>query len=218
MGSRIFKATQKAGGLPAGGRPVLGRWVAASIALHGCVLGAMLFTMPPQLMPIEMPGDHSGHLISLTYSPGNSAPASTLQAQTRPAAKPFRARTVTAPVPAPITPPISPPAAAASSSIDAATGADALGDGDTTLALVVVHPSPHPDLTQLPSGTRGDVIVDVVIDKTGRIAKFTMTRGLGHGVDETVLAAIKQWTFQPATRNGVPVASEQELLFHYERG
>jgi protein TonB len=81
-----------------------------------------------------------------------------------------------------------------------------------------VHPPPHPDLTQLPSGTRGDVIVDVVIDKTGRIAKFTMTRGLGHGVDETVLATIKQWTFQPATRNGVPVSSEQELLFHYERG
>jgi len=73
-------------------------------------------------------------------------------------------------------------------------------------------------LSQLPKGTSGDVIVDVVIDKTGRIAKFTMTKGLGHGVDDTVLATIQQWTFQPATRNGQPVASEQELLFHYVRG
>jgi protein TonB len=60
--------------------------------------------------------------------------------------------------------------------------------------------------------------VDIVIDKTGRIAKFNLEHGLGHGVDDTVLATIQGWTFQPATRNGVPVASEQELLFHYERG
>lgn len=202
----------------ASGSPMLRRWVVASIVLHACVLGALLFTMPPELMPVVTPGDHTGHLISLTYSPGNSAPASTLQAQKRPVAKPVSPRTVAANVPAPVAPPIPPPTAVASTRSDASSGADSLGDGDTTLALVVVHPPPHPDLSQLPAGTRGDVIVDVVIDKTGRIAKFTMTRGLGHGVDETVLATIKQWTFQPATRNGVPVASEQELLFHYERG
>ena len=98
------------------------------------------------------------------------------------------------------------------------TGADGLGDGNLTIALELAHPYPHPDLTQLPSGTSGDVIVDVVIDSAGRIAKFTLNRGLGHGIDETVLATIQQWTFQPATRNGVPVASEQELLFHYVRG
>ncbi len=109
-------------------------------------------------------------------------------------------------------------ATAATAKADASSGEDALGDGDTTLALVVLHPTPEPDLSQLPAGTRGDVIVDVVIDKTGRIAKYTMMRGLGHGVDQTVLATIQTWTFQPATRNGLPVASEQELLFHYEKG
>ena len=126
--------------------------------------------------------------------------------------------TVTASIASPLVAAASPPATVAASSADTMTGTDALGDGDTTVALVVVHPSPRPDLSQLPAGTRGDVIVDVVIDKRGRVAKFTMTLGLGHGVDETVLAAIQQWTFQPATRNGAAVASEQELLFHYERG
>jgi protein TonB len=57
-----------------------------------------------------------------------------------------------------------------------------------------------------------------VIDSTGKIAKYTVERGLGHGVDDTVIATIQGWTFHPATRNGVPVASEQELLFHYVRG
>lgn len=214
MSARIDITPQQLGYPLSSGRSMLRRWVAASILLHLSVLGVLLFTRPPQLAPVELPGDRMGHLLMLTYSPGDGAPASTLQAQKRPAAKPTPEHIVTAPVPAPA----APPAAAAATSMDAATGADSLGDGDTTLALVVVHPPPHPDLTQLPAGTRGDVIVDVVIDKTGRIAKFTMTRGLGHGVDETVLATIQQWTFQPATRDGVPVASEQELLFHYERG
>jgi len=214
MSAKIPKTALERGGPLVSGQPVLGRWVAASIVLHLSVLGALLFTMPPQLMPVEMPGDQTGHLLSLTYSPGNSAPAPTLQAKKLPAEKAINTHTLTAPNPA-----VAAPApAAASTSANAATGDDALGDGDTTLALVVVHPPPQPDLTQLPAGTRGDVVVDVVIDKTGRIAKFTMTRGLGHGVDETVLATIRQWTFQPATRNGVPVASEQELLFHYEHG
>ena len=44
-----------------------------------------------------------------------------------------------------------------------------------------------------------------------------MAKGLGYGVDEAVMATVQQWTFHPATRNGQPVPSEQELLFHYER-
>jgi protein TonB len=214
MDASMDKTRQQPGGPLAVRRPMLSRWVATSIALHLSVLGLLLYTRPPQLMPVEMPGDRTGHLLSLTYSPGNSAPSSTLQAPARPAMKAVPTKSIAAPNPSPS----APAAPAASTSTAAATGADALGDGDTTLALVVSHPPPHPDLAQLPAGTRGDVIVDVVIDKTGRIAKFTMTHGLGHGVDESVLATIQQWTFQPATRNGVPVASEQELLFHYERG
>jgi periplasmic protein TonB len=214
MGASMDKTRQQPGGPLATGRTALDRWIVASLLVHLAVLGVLLYTRPPQLMPVEMPGDHTGHLVSLTYEPGNSAPPSTLQAKARPPAKPLPSYAVAAPNPTPATP----SAPSASTSTAAATGADALGDGDTTLALVVSHPPPHPDLAQLPAGTRGDVIVDVVIDKTGRIAKFTMTHGLGHGVDETVLATIQQWTFQPATRNGIPVASEQELLFHYERG
>jgi protein TonB len=214
MGAESHNTTLQQGGLLPDSRPAQSRWIAASIVLHLSIVGVLLYTRPPQLTPVQPPGDRAGHLLQLTYLPGDSAPSSTLQAPKRPAGKPVHTQTLTAPVPAPI----APSAAVASASTNVGNGADAMGDGDTTIALVMVHPPPHPDLTPLPAGTRGDVIVDVVIDKTGRIAKFTMTRGLGHGIDETVLATIQQWTFQPATRNGIPVASEQELLFHYERG
>lgn len=216
MGAYLDKTKRLADGPVVHGRHGLHRSTIVSIVLHLSVLGVLFFTSPPQFAPVAMPGDRTGHLVSLTYFPGSNASASALQTQKHFANKPVHTHSVIAPIPAPAVAPVA--VATASAHTDTATGADALGDGDTTLALVVAHPSPHPDLTRLPAGTHGDVIVDVVIDKTGRIAKFTMTRGLGHGVDETVLAAVKQWTFQPATRNGVPVDSEQELLFHYERG
>jgi periplasmic protein TonB len=210
------KSAWQPGGPLVGGSPTLRRWTAASVAVHVCVLGALLYVRSPELAPVERAGDATGHLLSLTYAPGMSAPAAALQSQKAPPRKPVPTPTVPAPTPA--QPEVAAAPTAATSSPNASSGVDALGDGDTTVALVVAHPSPKPDLSQLPSGTSGDVIVDVVIDKDGRIAKYTMMRGLGHGVDQTVLATIQQWTFQPATRNGVPVASEQELLFHYVRG
>jgi protein TonB len=216
MDTGVDNSARQVGGPLVSGSAAMRRWMVASVAAHLCVLGALLYVRSPQLTPVERPGDATGHLLSLTYAPGFSAPAAELQAPKAPPRKPAPPSSIPTPTPAP--PIVAAAATAATSSTDASSGVDALGDGDTTVALVVVHPHPQPDLSQLPAGTSGDVIVDVVIDKTGRIAKFTMMRGLGHGVDETVLATIQKWTFQPATRNGLPVASEQELLFHYVRG
>ncbi len=210
------KSTRKPGGPLVSGGTSLRRWVAASVLVHVCVLGALLYVRAPQLAPVDRPGDTAGHLLSLTYAPGFSAPAEELQKVKTPPRK--QAPTSRLPAPTPAPPVVSAATTPAPSHTDAASGSDSLGDADITIALVVQHPTPQPDLSQLPSGTSGDVVVDVVIDKNGRIAKFTLQRGLGHGVDQTVLATIQQWTFQPATRNGIPVASEQELLFHYDHG
>jgi protein TonB len=216
MDANENKSARQPGDPLVSGSVTLRRWTVASVGVHVCVLGALLYVHSPRLTTVERPGDANGHLLSMVYAPGLSAPAATLQSPKTPPRKPVPPTSVPTPTPAP--PVVSATATAATSSPDAASGVDALGDGNTTVALVVIHPSPKPDLSQLPSGTSGDVIVDVVIDRDGRIAKYTMMRGLGHGVDQTVLATIQQWTFQPATRDGHPVVSEQELLFHYVRG
>lgn len=91
------------------------------------------------------------------------------------------------------------------------------GDGDINIALQTVHPYPKPDLSVLPHGARGDVVLDAVIDEKGKIASLKVLRSLGQAIDDTVIATVKGWEFSPATRNGVPIASEQELHFHYER-
>jgi protein TonB len=189
------------------------RLMAGSALLHLTALAILLYGRSPRVERARYPGTKLGGHISLTYSPG-------------------RARTETSvsavqPAPAKLTRPVKSIAPAhtdagmvspASAKPNAAQGGDARGEGDVTVALATFFPSPKPDLAQLPHGTRGDVIIDVVIDEQGRIVHSQVAQSMGEAIDGSVLATIESWTFKPATRNGVAVSSEQELLFHYERG
>ena len=94
---------------------------------------------------------------------------------------------------------------------------DPSGEADVTVAMANFYPPPKPDLSVLPHGTRGDVVIDIVIDEDGKVVDTHIDQGLGHGVDEAVMAVVQTWTFTPATKAGKPVASEQQLLFHFER-
>ena len=191
-----------------------------SVAVHLFVLAALIHQRAAWIAPIRLPGNEHGTNLSVAYLPGR-APA---QASTpNPKALPQQVASNT-PVP---TPPTQKPKNTTSSpntnspsspDPNSTTGADSLGSGNINIALASYFPSPKPDLSGLPRGTKGDVILDVVIDTTGKIADIKMTSGLGHGIDETVIATVQQWTFHPATRDGQPVASEQELHFHYEKG
>ena len=60
--------------------------------------------------------------------------------------------------------------------------------------------------------------MDAVIDEHGRISQLTLVHGLGDGIDDTVLSTVRGWTFNPATKDGKPIPSEQEILLYYERG
>jgi protein TonB len=65
----------------------------------------------------------------------------------------------------------------------------------------------------LPSGLHGEVVVEVTIDAEGNVVEEKLLHGVGHGVDEKVIAAIQGWHFQPATRNGVPIPSKHDVLY-----
>jgi protein TonB len=117
-----------------------------------------------------------------------------------------------------LTPPVSAPASDISTSSPAAASAsanDALGSENIQIALTTYSPSPKPDLSRLPHGTQGEVVLDVTIDPTGQVADLQILATLGYGVDGAVAQTVRTWKFSPATRDGVPVASVQELHFHY---
>jgi protein TonB len=191
--------------------------VAASAIVHAIALAAIIHHSAPFIAPIRLPGSEHGTNLLLAYLPGR-APAQTTTPDTRTTPKQSDSQsplpTIAKQKKTSSSPNTQSPV---SDHPDSTSGADALGSGNINIALATYFPTPKPDLSTLPSGTRGDVILDVVIDSNGKISDIKMTNGLGHGVDETVIATVQQWTFHPATRDGQPVASEQELHFHYEK-
>ncbi len=188
-------------------------------AMHLAVLFAIVHRSAVWIAPVRLPGTEQGHNLILAYLPGRApVPSPAAAPETPPQLAEAKSPLPQLATPKPQKIQSSPNTTSpASANPDSTTGADALGSGNIDIALVTFFPRPKPDLSGMARGTYGDVIVDIVIDTNGKVSDLKVTSGLGHGIDETVIATVQQWTFHPATRNGQPIASEQELRFHYER-
>jgi TonB family protein len=58
--------------------------------------------------------------------------------------------------------------------------------------------------------TRGVIILDVWIDEKGNVSCVEVTRSIPIN-DRAAVAAVRQWTFVPATLRGQPIAVVQEV-------
>ncbi len=56
------------------------------------------------------------------------------------------------------------------------------------------------------AGLEGTVVLDLVVDDTGRATGITVAQSLGQGLDEAAVTALKNCRFQPGERDGKPVA------------
>jgi TonB family protein len=67
------------------------------------------------------------------------------------------------------------------------------------------------------NGVAGDVVVEITIDTAGNITDMKVLQSFTPSVDQKVLAALEQWHFLPATRDGVPIPSKQDVHYHFPR-
>lgn len=51
----------------------------------------------------------------------------------------------------------------------------------------------------------GDVELEIVVNRDGSVGQVTVTKGLGDGLDQRAVAAVRQWQFSPARRRGEPI-------------
>ena len=77
--------------------------------------------------------------------------------------------------------------------------------------------SPRPPVTDrsLLPASEVKIVVDVDLDALGQVVRETLVKGMGTKLDQIVLETVKTWHFQPATVNGKPVPSEDELIFPF---
>ncbi len=93
-------------------------------------------------------------------------------------------------------------------------GSPLTGD-EVVPAFPDVYPDPAISRDELPSGVQGDVIVEVTIDSRGNVVETKLLQGIGYGIEQKVLQILPRWHFHPAMRDGVTIASQHIVHFHY---
>ncbi len=89
------------------------------------------------------------------------------------------------------------------------------GYHEIKIALPQVTPPPTIYLSELPEGFQGDIVVEVVINKEGKVVRTRVLQTFGDGLESKVVTALLDWKFKPAMYDGVPVASLQDIYFHF---
>jgi TonB family protein len=198
-------------------------WLSASVALHFLFLAMVLHSPQPTLLaPSLVTRGEGGGSPTRIYFGGQGG---TLQEHPAPlvfsAPPPSHRR-----LPARQSPPAKikrgndTEAAMASSAVSIGSPYGSLSAGQSSgfeirpaLPVVSVDPVVEPDLM---AGRSGDVVVEITIDAAGNIVDMKVLESLGP-VDQKVLAALAQWHFFPATRNGTPIPSKQDVHYHFPR-
>lgn len=54
-------------------------------------------------------------------------------------------------------------------------------------------------------GLEGEVVLEIVVRQDGRVGDVRVLKGLGAGLDQQAIQAVRRWTFAAATRKGRPV-------------
>jgi TonB family protein len=217
------------------------RVLAGSLTLHGLVFAWLLHSPEPQLlMPSSIALGHNGKVLAHLYfpsqSPDESATSSSDSATQvyrhqrmghekltwKPTATQAR---LTAP-PAPLAPAGAEDdsktamlsklghGAAAGLPYGSVPGGPVYGD-EIRPALPIATSDPAVYPWQWPD-SEGKVVIEITIDERGEIVRKTVLQSLGPEIDSKCLAALENWRFQPATRNGSPIASKQDAIFPFK--
>ena len=78
--------------------------------------------------------------------------------------------------------------------------------GNIVQPIAVFHPEPLYSDEARKVKHQGMVMIKLIVDEHGLPQNIVVTQGLGLGLDERAVEAVKKWRFRPGTQNGKPVA------------
>jgi TonB family protein len=78
------------------------------------------------------------------------------------------------------------------------------GDG-VSAPILLYKKEPEYSEKALKAKYQGTVLLDIEVDPSGKAANIRVKRGLGMGLDEKAIEAVRQWRFKPGYKDGKPV-------------
>lgn len=82
------------------------------------------------------------------------------------------------------------------------------GKMGATIPEVIYNPEPSFSDEARKAKQQGIVTLMLVVGKDGHTSDIRVRQSLGMGLDEKAIEAVSRWRFRPATRNGLPVATQ----------
>ncbi len=65
-------------------------------------------------------------------------------------------------------------------------------------------------------GLAGDVVLEIIVRRDGSVGDVKILQGLGLGLNDRAVQAVRQWRFAPARRQGVPVDVIVEVAVEFK--
>ena len=65
-------------------------------------------------------------------------------------------------------------------------------------------------------GIAGEVVLEIVVRRDGSVGDVRILHGLGGGLNERAVQAVRQWRFTPARRVGAPVDVIVEVAVEFK--
>jgi periplasmic protein TonB len=96
------------------------------------------------------------------------------------------------------------------------TGGGPYRPGSGIAAPEIIH-EVKPDYTEEARrrNLAGDVVLEIVVRSDGRVGSVRVVQGLGAGLDQRAVDAVRQWRFSPARRLGTPVDVVVEVAVEF---
>jgi TonB family protein len=90
------------------------------------------------------------------------------------------------------------------------------GQGGVTIPKAIYQPAPEYSDKARRKKIQGVVMVEVVVKADGTVRDVSVVKGLEPSLDKQAIAGVSKWKFQPATKDGNPVAVRLavEVDFH----
>jgi len=85
-------------------------------------------------------------------------------------------------------------------------GVYALGSGGVTAPIAIYRPDPDFSDEARKARLQGTVVLDIIVDETGKARNIRVRQSLGLGLDEQAIKTLQLWRFKPGTKGGRPVA------------
>ncbi len=88
--------------------------------------------------------------------------------------------------------------------------------GGVSAPVVLFAPEPEFSEEARKAKVAGNVLVYLQVDASGHPTHVRVLRGIGLGLDEKAMEAVRQYKFKPATENGRPVAVEMNVEVNFQ--